>query len=119
MLELINRALAIAEKDHARKLENGGFEARLESLSRRETEILREVVRGKQSKIIAYELGISEKTVDVHRTSIRRKFRTKNPTPRTKLAMIQAKKIKTGINGLIMTSSRDLKSHSCPVFIIF
>ena len=76
MLELINRALAIAEKDHARKLENGGFEARLESLSRRETEILREVVRGKQSKIIAYELGISEKTVDVHRTSIRRKFRT-------------------------------------------
>lgn len=76
MLALITRALAIAETDYARRLQNSGFDARFKSLSRREAEVLREVVRGKQSKIIAYELGISEKTVDVHRTSIRRKFRT-------------------------------------------
>ncbi len=76
MMVLIKRALAIAEQDYARKLEGGGFEARFQSLSRREVEVLHEVVRGKQSKIIAYELGISEKTVDVHRTSIKRKFRT-------------------------------------------
>ena len=76
MLNLITRALLIAEQDYARKLQSSGFEARFQSLSRREAEVLREVVRGKQSKIIAYELGISEKTVDVHRTSIRRKFKT-------------------------------------------
>ena len=76
MLALITRALGIAEQDHQRKQLSSGFDARLQSLSRRETEVLREVVRGKQSKIIAYELGISEKTVDVHRTSIRRKFKT-------------------------------------------
>lgn len=76
MLALVTRALAVAEQDHARKLESGGFEARFQLLSRREAEVLREVVRGKQSKIIAYELGISEKTVDVHRTSIKRKFKT-------------------------------------------
>ncbi len=46
------------------------------------------------------------------------KRRTK-PITRTKLAMIHAKKISTGIIGLMMTSRSDLKSHSCPVFIIF
>ena len=76
MMVLIRRALATAEQDYARKLEGGGFETRFQSLSRREVEVLHEVVRGKQSKIIAYELGISEKTVDVHRTSIKRKFKT-------------------------------------------
>lgn len=78
MLELITRALAIAAQDHARKVQSSDFEARFQSLSRREVEVLREVVRGKQSKTIAYELGISEKTVDVHRTSIRRKFKTQS-----------------------------------------
>lgn len=76
ILALITRALAIAEQEYARRLQNSSFDARFQSLSRREAEVLREVVRGKQSKIIAFELGISEKTVDVHRTSIRRKFKT-------------------------------------------
>ena len=76
MLALITRALANAGHDHARRMENVGFDARFQLLSRREIEVLREVVRGKQSKIIAYEMGISEKTVDVHRTSIKRKFKT-------------------------------------------
>jgi two-component system, LuxR family, response regulator FixJ len=76
MLDLITRALVIAEQSYARKLQSGSFETRFQSLSRRETEVLREVVRGKQSKVIAFEMGISEKTVDVHRTSIRRKFKT-------------------------------------------
>ena len=76
ILTLINRALAVAKQDYERKVQSGDFESRLGSLSPRELEILREVVRGKQSKIIAHELGISEKTVDVHRTSIRRKFKT-------------------------------------------
>jgi two-component system, LuxR family, response regulator FixJ len=78
MLVLITKALAIAAQDHARKLQGSDFDARFQSLSRRETEVLREVVRGKQSKTIAFELGISEKTVDVHRTSIRRKFKTQS-----------------------------------------
>jgi two-component system, LuxR family, response regulator FixJ len=76
LLALIVRALDLAKASFARRLRSGEFTTRMASLSRRELEILREVVRGKQSKIIAYEMGISEKTVDVHRTSIRRKFGT-------------------------------------------
>ena len=44
------------------------------SLSLREREILQLVVDGKLTKVIAHELGISAKTVDIHRTNIKRKF---------------------------------------------
>lgn len=44
------------------------------SLSNREKEILKLVVDGKLTKAIAFELGISVKTVDIHRTNIKRKF---------------------------------------------
>jgi FixJ family two-component response regulator len=53
-----------------------GFIQKWTSLSPREREVLVSVVDGKPTKIIAYELGISIKTVDIHRTNIKRKFGT-------------------------------------------
>jgi FixJ family two-component response regulator len=76
ILDLIHAALRTAERRLARKAQESQFSAKLSLLSHREREVLREVVRGKHSKVIAYELGISSKTVDIHRTSIRNKFRT-------------------------------------------
>ncbi|MBV2149811.1 LuxR C-terminal-related transcriptional regulator [Sphingobium sp. AS12] len=52
------------------------FSRRASSLSPREREVLASVVAGKPTKVIAYELGISVKTVDIHRTNIKRKFGT-------------------------------------------
>lgn len=45
----------------------------LQGLSGRELEVLHELVAGKPSKTIATVLGISEKTVDVHRSNLMRK----------------------------------------------
>lgn len=74
MLDRIFRVLRTATTEHEQRAQKQTFDARFALLSRREKEVLREVVRGKRSKIIAHELGISCKTVDVHRTSIRDKF---------------------------------------------
>ena len=41
-----------------------------EELTQRQIEILRMIAQGKASKEIAYELGLSSKTVDVHRARI-------------------------------------------------
>ena len=49
-------------------------EHKLAQLSPREHSVLERVVEGKSSKVIGHELGISSKTVDVHRASIREKF---------------------------------------------
>ncbi|MCL2636595.1 MAG: response regulator [Betaproteobacteria bacterium] len=51
---------------------------RLASLSRREREVLREMVSGRQSREIAETLGISIKTVEFHRANIREKLGTSN-----------------------------------------
>lgn len=41
-----------------------------DSLSQREREVLQGVVDGKMNKVIAYELGISHRTVDVYRANV-------------------------------------------------
>ena len=46
------------------------FQALLTSLSPRETEVLRGVVEGKANKVIAFELGISPRTVEVYRANV-------------------------------------------------
>lgn len=44
-------------------------------LSQREIEILREIVKGKTNKEIADQFFISDRTVDTHRTNIKRKLK--------------------------------------------
>ena len=47
---------------------------RLETLTHREREILREVARGRLNKQIAFDLGIREVTVKLHRANVMRKM---------------------------------------------
>ena len=56
----------------------------LDGLSEREREVLAMVARGLPNKLIARELGISEKTVKTHLTSV---FRTIGVTDRTQAAL--------------------------------
>ncbi len=51
---------------------------RLEQLTTREREVLAFLVQGKPSKLIASELGISPKTVDVHRARVMEKIGIKS-----------------------------------------
>ena len=52
--------------------------ARLAKLSPREREVLLRLAKGAQQKIVAHELGISQRTVEVHCTGIRQKLGVKN-----------------------------------------
>ena len=45
-------------------------EARLDRLSAREREVMDQVLEGKANKMIAHELGISMRTVEVHRSNL-------------------------------------------------
>lgn len=74
MLERIQKTLksaAASQQSRARRLE---FRARLKMLTRREREVLDQVIVGASSKVIARELNISVKTIDVHRASIKEKL---------------------------------------------
>jgi RNA polymerase sigma factor (sigma-70 family) len=73
MLDVVQRALRTAQERFSLAARHQVLQARLSSLSPREREILRMVIDGVPSKNIATRLGISTKTVDVHRTRIREK----------------------------------------------
>jgi two-component system response regulator FixJ len=51
---------------------------RIAGLSAREQDVLRWVVAGKANKVIAYGLGISPRTVEVHRANLMRKLDAAN-----------------------------------------
>jgi FixJ family two-component response regulator len=74
---LLDAVIAAIERDVAQRARADAVKrnvARLETLTPREREILAEVARGRLNKQIAYELGISEVTVKLHRGNVMRKM---------------------------------------------
>lgn len=70
LVAAIRRALDRDAEESMRRTRLGAVSQRFASLTRREMEVLAEVVRGRMNKQIAATLGISERTVKMHRTSI-------------------------------------------------
>ena len=74
LLDRVNEALAIEAGKRKNQLDRQQLIDGLNSLSDREQEVLELVASGKMNKAIAYELGISERTVEVHRSHLMRKL---------------------------------------------
>ncbi len=75
LLDSIQRALELDAKARREQAERADIEAKIARLTPRERQIADLVVLGKSTKTIAYELGISQKTVDFHRVNILEKMR--------------------------------------------
>lgn len=73
-LDAINRIHRIARERHTQRLQRVQLQQRVSQLSAREEQVLVLLVKGYTSKEIAQKLGISPKTVDVHRANVIRKM---------------------------------------------
>ena len=74
LLDRIQRAIA---KDGERRQALGQqtrIKAHLESLTEREREVLDLLTLGKQNKVIAQELGVSPRTIEIHRARVMEKM---------------------------------------------
>ena len=69
LLASIHRVLDQAVKATSAEAERREFAARLESLSPRERDIVDGLVKGHANKVIAFDLGISPRTVEVYRAN--------------------------------------------------
>jgi two-component system response regulator FixJ len=74
LLERVRRAL---EDDHSNRLrlqQHDAIRERLVSLTPREREILDLVTSGKPNKVMAAQLGVSQRTVEIHRARVMEKM---------------------------------------------
>ena len=78
LLERIQMALGRDARNRAVHVQRADILARLATLSHREREVLEQVVAARPSKQIAIALGITEKTVEVHRKHILQKMRVRS-----------------------------------------
>jgi FixJ family two-component response regulator len=71
LVAAIRRGLERDAGEHEERARLADLKRRFGTLSKRELEVLREVLRGQLNKQVAATLGISERTVKLHRRSIK------------------------------------------------
>ena len=74
MLTLIRQCLAVERDERDRRRQDAEVARRLDQLTQREREVLELIIAGKLNKQIADTLGISIKTVEVHRARVMEKM---------------------------------------------
>jgi two-component system response regulator FixJ len=74
LIERVGAALRSSLAQRAEQAQLRQIRTRLGSLSTREREVAVAVAEGKQNKVIAFDLGISQKTVEVHRRNAMEKM---------------------------------------------
>ena len=74
LIDRIQRALAKDRANRDSLNQRGQVRERLESLTPRELEVLTLVIAGKQNKIMAADLKVSQRTVEIHRARVMEKM---------------------------------------------
>lgn len=76
LLEKIHHAMALDAEQRATLEARQGIRDRLATLTPRENEIMRRMIAGQANKVIAIELEISQRTVEIHRSRVMHKMGT-------------------------------------------
>lgn len=74
MIRRVQRAMEQGERDSAALEEREGLRRRFETLTPREREVAERIVSGDANKVIAIDLDLSERTVELHRARIMQKM---------------------------------------------
>jgi FixJ family two-component response regulator len=78
LLDAVDHAIRLDSERRKMDAEYGRIRALADTLTPREKEVMSAVVSGLMNKQVAYELGISEMTVKLHRMSLMRKMQSRS-----------------------------------------
>jgi two-component system, LuxR family, response regulator FixJ len=90
LLGAVQAALSSHEKDAARHSESAEIRERMAALSPRERQVLDGLVAGHPNKIIAHDLGISDRTVEIYRANVMTKMQATSLSHLVRMALIAA-----------------------------
>ena len=88
LLASVRSALKQQDGESKRRTERAEIEGKLASLSNRERDVLEGLVAGKANKQIAYDLGISPRTVEIYRANLMSKMKAGSLSELVRMAMI-------------------------------
>lgn len=78
LLDRITQAIEQDRRNRSQSADHARLAARIDQLTPREREIMELIVGGKANKVIAIELQISERTVELHRSRIMKKLQARS-----------------------------------------
>jgi two-component system response regulator FixJ len=87
LLESIKRALALSGGSRSQASLTQAAETRIAQLTPRERQVLEHLVVGRANKVIAYELDISPRTVEIHRAHLMEKMQARSLSDLVRMAL--------------------------------
>ena len=91
LLSAIRAALTRRAMDSERDARTLEIKGRIGRLSDREREVLDRLVAGKANKVIAFELGISPRTVEVYRANVMTKMQADSLSDLVRMALLEGR----------------------------
>src|SRR5260370_38697258 len=88
LLRSVRSALNRSQQNAARDAERAEVEARLSTLTNREREVLEGLVAGKPNKVIAFDLAISPRTVEIYRANVMTKMEAASLSELVRMALV-------------------------------